>query len=110
MTPENLLLPPGTSLTITHSQIDLALLWDGMAGRHVVHLKQSLEEGIEDIERDECIEHAVLMFRNVVGMEVIAEALAAAEWTETDDASRIGGDDEENGPESVEDWRGTRGV
>lgn len=99
MTPENLLLPPGTSLTITQSQIDLALMWDGMAGRHVVHLRQSLEEGIEDIERDECIENAVLVFRNVVGMEVIADALVANEWPETDGIQGIDGDEEaEHGP------------
>jgi hypothetical protein len=110
MTPENLLLPPGTSLTITQSQIDLALMWDGMAGRHVIHLRQSLEEGIEDIRRDECIENAVLVFRNVVGMEVIADALVASEWPETDGTPEIDGDGEQSAPPSAEEWRRTREI
>ncbi len=108
MTPENLLLPPGTSLTITQSQIDLALMWEGMAGRHVVHLRQSLDESIEDIERDECIENAVLLFRNVVGMEVIADALVAGEWPGTDGTGGVDGEGEQSAPPSADEWRRTR--
>ncbi len=79
MTPHDLMLPPGTSLMISRSQLILTLDWTGHAGRHLVRLHQTLASD-EGVDRDEGIARAVGLFRNVVSLEVIDDAMNAGEW------------------------------
>jgi hypothetical protein len=75
---ENLELPPGTSVMVCRSHLILAMEWEGKAGRHVVHLHQTLEWDGDD-ERDAAITNAVALFRNVIGLEMIEDAIEAGE-------------------------------
>ena len=106
MSSEHLTLPPGTALLISESHIDFLLRWTGQAGQHVVHLRQTIE-GQDDEERQTVITTAVMMFRNVIGMEVIEDALAAGEWPDLENAEMEG-----NAPDaanaSVDRWGRTQ--
>ena len=84
MTPNQLPLPNGTSVVILPSQVILELEWSGLAGKHIVRLDQTLEGG-EGQERDEALANAVELFRNVVGLEIIEDALYAANWPSMDE-------------------------
>ncbi len=86
---------------ISGTQIDFLLQWSGRAGTHVVHLRQTIDEE-EDEEREQKIANAVLMFRNVIGMEVIEDALAAGEWLGLEGAD--GDEDERDSGENGEPW------
>jgi hypothetical protein len=77
MTPGEFPLPNGTSVVILPSQVLLELEWAGLAGKHIVRLDQTLD-GNEGHQRDEALANAVELFRNVVGLEIIEDALYAA--------------------------------
>jgi hypothetical protein len=79
MTPDNLDLPPGTSMMIYGSRIIMALNWEGRAGRHVVCLGQTLE-GDSILEREQSVANAAALFRNAVGFEVIDDIVHSGEW------------------------------
>lgn len=74
----HLQLPPGTSIVIDDSRILLMLDWTGQAGRHIICLDQAIE-GTSAEERDESANQAILLFRNVVGFEIIDDALNSGE-------------------------------
>lgn len=79
MIPNHISLPTGTSVFILPSHVIFELNWAGKTGRHVVHLAQSLGES-EGAARDEALLNAMELFRNVVGLEVIDDALHSGDW------------------------------
>lgn len=93
---------------VSRTEIELVLIWDGRAGRHVVHLRQSLDESGADGERDEGVANAVMIFRNVVGMEVIEDALAGSEWSSIGPVACDGG--EESSEEQFDEWHRLREI
>ena len=50
-----------------------------MAGRHIIRLQTTLR-GFQETDRTEAIANAVELFRNVVGLEIIDDAVRAGEW------------------------------
>jgi hypothetical protein len=78
---------------IDESKIVLVLDWQGQAGRHVVRLDQTLAEGgVPELE--EAIVNAVALFRNVVGFEVIDDAVSSGGWPGSDPDEASDGPDE----------------
>jgi hypothetical protein len=78
MTPDDSMLPPGTSMILSRSCLHLGIDWEGLSGRHIICLKATLED--EEDDRAQAIANAVELFRNMVGLEVIGDAVGAGEW------------------------------
>ena len=98
MKPDHLVLPSGTSAAICASRLFIGLKWRGYAGLHAVHLEQGLD-GLEGVEREEAIAKAVELFRNVVGLDVIDDAMNAGPTPGVPTVM-----------DPPEDWRSPRGL
>lgn len=70
-------------MMLSQSSLYLSIDWQGLTGRHIIHLKATLESSHEG-DRADSITHAVEMFRNMVGLEVIDDAVNAGEWPASD--------------------------
>lgn len=66
-------------MILSHSSLHLGIDWQGLNGRHIICLKATLEDA-EESDRAEAIANAVELFRNMVGLEVIDDAVGAGEW------------------------------
>jgi hypothetical protein len=84
MTPDHLMLPPGSSMMLAESLLFITIDWQGLRGRHIIQLQASLDES-DGPERAEAIANAVELFRNMVGLEVIEDAVNAGEWPACDE-------------------------
>ena len=83
-------------MALSQASIFLTIDWQGLAGRHIIRLETTLDDG-DGPERTEAIANAVELFRNVVGLEVIDDAVNAGEWP--------GGNAEEATDEPADPWR-----
>ena len=79
MRPDDLQLPPGTSMLLAESCLFLTIDWQGLNGRHIIRLQVTLDDS-NDLEREKAITTSVELFRNMVGLEVIDDAVGAGEW------------------------------
>ena len=104
------MLPPGTTVVVSLSQINVALSWEGKSGQQIVHLQQNFDES-EYTLRDDAITGAAALFRSIVGLVVIEDALAAGAWPEA--RTEAGSDDadtseQDQGSERSGAWNRTR--
>jgi hypothetical protein len=92
-------------MILSRSSLHLGIDWQGLAGRHIICLKATLDTGEdgEEYDRAEAIANAVELFRNMVGLEVIGDAVGAGEWPtgHADESS-----DQSSG--SIDPWCRTR--